>query len=90
VKVDELKVWLDEIKHYFIDGKSIVVLDTCYVGQNDSLLKKVSEVFGGIPVVAPIDQVTNEGNGTPPRLEGEARVCNETTCFTIKENEYHF
>jgi hypothetical protein len=90
VKIDELKGIFEGLKPYFIEGKSVVVLDTCYVGQNDLMLKKVSGVFGGIPVIAPFDgQVTNEGNGTPPLLEGKARVCNENVCFTMDE-QYFF
>lgn len=90
VKVDELQPWIDEIKNYFIKDKSMIVLDTCYVGQNDLMLKKVSAVFGGIPVVAPFDgQVTNEGNGVPPLLEGKARICNDKVCFTMAEREFY-
>ena len=85
VFINDLKPWLKEIIPYFKPGSSYVVLDTCLVGQNDDLLKNLSDAFGGTPVIAPFDfQGTNEGSGEPPLIEGKARACYPDKCFTVE------
>ncbi len=84
VFINDLKPWLKEIIPYFKTGKSYIVLETCLVGQNDSLLKNLSEAFGGTPVIAPFDlQGNSEGDGSPPLLEGQARACYPDRCFIL-------
>lgn len=80
--IKDFKPVLQEIIPYLILGKSIVCLDHCEVGNDELLLKSVSDAFGGIPVIAGLgDQVNNEG---APVLEGAARVCGPNTCFTVE------
>jgi len=78
--IDVYEVWLKEIIPYLIPGKTLICLDHCHVGSNDDLLKKLSTVFGGVPVLAPFDiQFDNEG---APSFEGNGRICNTETCVT--------
>ena len=85
VFINDLKPWLKEIIPYFKPGYSYVVLDTCLVGQNDALLQNLSDAFGGTPVIAGFDgQITNEGDGMPPLIEGKARACYPDRCFTLE------
>ena len=83
VQISNLRVWLNEILHFFKADKSFIILDNCLIGNNDLLLRELSEAFGGVPVIAPFDeQFTNEGGGVPPLIEGNVRVCTPYVCLT--------
>jgi len=78
--LDTYQVWLREVTPFLIPGKSLICLDHCTVGNNDELLKKFSQIFGGVPVIAPLELQGNEEGA--PELEGPGRICNRQTCVT--------
>lgn len=81
--VESIGAEIKEIIPYFKNGKSIVILDHCDVGKGEVLLKKLSEVLGGVPVVGPRGDQTNTNTNSDgaPLYETTSTICNTRTCI---------
>lgn len=78
--LEDLSSWLEEIHPYVEQSMTLVQLDHCYVGQDESLMKRLAVLMGGVTVMGPLkSQYTNEG---APAYEGKATVCTSRSCLT--------
>jgi hypothetical protein len=79
--IDAAAAWIKEVIPYFKPGKSVIYLDHCSVGLDQTLLKQTSAAFGGVAVIAPVEsQYYNEGE---PAFEGPAVICGPEACIRV-------